>query len=465
MSTKNRELYESWPEWKAVLTLALPSVLVQIVMVIYNMTDTFFIGLAGSDAMTSAVTVCMPAFLFLTAIANLFGIGAAGAVSRSLGKDKSRRAKNISRFGFWGSLALGGAYVLFAFFFRHIFVDLLGGRAPEVHPLALEYILITVVIAGVPTVLNNYLAHLIRAEGRSGLASVGLAAGGILNMILDPLFMFVILTPGHEVAGAAIATGLSNVLTLVYYIVLILHLRTKGETLFSFHLRREMFGDFVPREVIRTGLPACVMTLFENISYAVLENIILGAGVAAQAGLGVAKKINMLAHSMVRGVSQGVLSLIGYTYAEGARIRMKKVVRITATLSVAISAVCMTVFLLFGAQLSGLFLRSGETTLNYATRFLHILCIGAPFSALAYTVISFFQATNRSQYSFLLAILRKGVLDIPLMFLLASAARHTGAVWATPIADVICCAAAVIMLVLWLKAHARKNKFSPRLSL
>ena len=453
-----RELYESKPALQAVLRLALPSVLVQIVLVIYNMADTFFIGLVNNNAMTAAITVCTPAFMFLSAIANLFGIGAAGAMSRALGSQDFARGKNASRFSFWGCVCLSGIYVLGVFFFVDLFVNLLGGIAPEVHVYARQYLLVTVALCGIPTAFSNYMAHIIRSEGRSAAASIGLAAGGILNILLDPLLMFVLLPRGSEVLGAAIATGLSNCLTVLYYFFVVRSMRHQEKTVISFHFRKEMFSDGLPGEILRTGLPACVMTLFENISYAVLENFIALAGVAAQAGLGVAKKINMLAHSIVRGMSQGVLSLIGYNYANGNRKRMQSVIQITASLSVSISLLCMLTFLLFGHSIVAVFLPAAGPSQDFAVHFLHVLCLGAPFSAFAYTVISFFQATMQGGKSLLLALLRKGILDIPLMFVFQACFRYEGAVWVTPLADFICCTAAALLLQLWLRQHMQETE-------
>ena len=160
------------------------------------------------------------------------------------------------------------------------------------------------------------------------------------------------------------------------------------------------------------------MTLLENISYAVLESLMSAAGTAMQAGIGVAKKVNMLSHCIVRGMAQGVLPLIGYNYASKNRQRMRQVVTLSTLISTAVAGVCTLLCLVFSEAFIGVFIQSGAGSLEYGARFLRILCLGAPFSACAYACISFFQAVGRGKKSFLLAILRKGILDIPLMFLL-----------------------------------------------
>lgn len=448
---EKQNLFENTPVPRAIVELAIPSVIGQIILVVYNMADTFFVGLTGSDAMITAATVCMPAFMFLSAISNLFGVGGASVISRALGVRDRERAERVSSFAVWGCLLVSLIYSLGAWVFLDIFVDLLGGSNPAIHDYACTYLMVTVVFGGAVTAMNTLLAHLIRAEGSSFQASVGIAIGGILNIGLDPLFMFVLLKPGNEILGAALATSLSNFIALIYFIVLIMRKRE------NFCLRVKpsvaMLQGNIPRNVLSVGLPACLMTLCENISYAVLDNLMVQAGIAAQAGIGVAKKVNMLAHSIVRGMTQGVLPLIGYSYAAGKRRRMKEAVFLSGGMSVLVSLVCMIVSLTLSTQLIEIFIKNSSDSVAYGAKFLKILCVGAPFSACAYTIISFFQATGCGEKSLVLALLRKGVLDIPLMFLLSRLVPVFGIVAATPIADVLCCITALILFFLFLKKH------------
>ena len=450
--SREKYLFESSPVIEAIMRLAFPTVIGQIILVIYNMADTFFIGMTGDSAKLTAVTICMPAFMFLSAISNLFGVGGASAIARALGAKNTKRAADTAAFSLWMCVAVTLAYSALAWFLRDRFVDLLGGSQPEVHLYSVRYLTVTVVIGGFGTALNALLAHLIRAEGRSVQASVGIAMGGILNIALDPLFMFVLLPEGREVLGAAIATAVSNFLSMLYFAVIIALRREKSVLRFKPSAR--MWTDGLPGDIIKVGLPACLMTLFENISYAILDNLMAGYRVVAmQAGVGVAKKVNMLAHCMVRGMSQGVLPLIGYNYSSGNRRRMRKSVLMAMSISVALACIWMTASLVFSRPLVALFIQDDPETVRYGALFLRILCIGGPFSACAYTVISFFQATGKGKRSFVLAILRKGILDIPLMFLLRKFIPVTGIVMATPIADIVCCAAAIVMFRRFMVTH------------
>ena len=445
-------LFEQSPIMKAIFRLAIPTVIGQVILVIYNMADTFFIGLTGSDAKITAATVCMPAFMFLSAISNLFGVGGASVISRALGSHDTKRVRQASAFACWGCVALTLIYSLLALLFQHTFIDMLGGKAPIVHGYAQSYLLITVIIGGLVTSMSTLLSHLIRSEGRSMQASMGIMLGGLLNIALDPLFMFVLLKPGQEIIGAAVATTLSNCISLLFFIF-VLH-RNRDCSALRFRPSKAMLEQSVVADILSAGLPACLMTLLENISYAVLDNLMSAFGMACQAGLGVAKKINMLAHCMVRGMAQGVLPLIGYNYAARNYHRMKNAILYSGALSITLALLWMAGCLIFSEELVSIFIQNnGSESLHQGARFLRILCVGGPFSACAYAIISFFQATGKGMRSFFLAILRKGLLDIPMMFALNGAIPIYGIVMATPITDVICSIVAVIFFVRFLQEH------------
>ena len=195
-SVDKKELFEEAPIMTALLKLAIPTVMGQIILVVYNMADTFFISLTNSNEKITAVTVCMPAFMFLTAISNLFGIGGSSVISRALGKMNNSRAKHTSAFSFRGCFAVALLYSVLVLIVIDPFVNFLGGSYHEqVHGLSRQYIFITIILGGLFTSLSVLMSHLVRSFGLAVHASVGVILGGVLNMALDPLFMYVILPP------------------------------------------------------------------------------------------------------------------------------------------------------------------------------------------------------------------------------------------------------------------------------
>ncbi len=454
---KKEELFESTSIFKALFELALPTVFGQIILVIYNMADTYFVGLTKSNHMLTAVTICMPAFMILTAMANLFGVGGSSVIARALGKANYDRAKSTCAFSFWGCTVFTLLYSTLIYVFIDPIINALGGTDPIVHKYAKTYLLYTVVFGGLFTSMNALMAHLVRSEGKAIHASVGVVIGGVFNIVLDPIFMFVILEAGNEIAGAAIATALSNVISFLYYVVIFIASK-KEQSILNIKLSKQSFQNNIPACVFDAGLPACIMTLAENISYAILDKLMSYNGLAAQTGIGVAKKVNMLAHSIVRGVTQGALPLLGYSYSCGNRIKTRKTVGATVLLSASGAMLCTVINLLFANSVIGIFIHSTNEAHIYGIKFLRILCVGAPFSAITYTFISFFQAVGHGKKSFILALLRKGILDIPLMFVLRKVISMYGIVLATPITDAICFIVSLCVYSKFEEKHLFTNK-------
>lgn len=486
LDAKKKDLFENKPVLKAIFSLAIPSIIGQLILVIYNMTDTFFIGQASrlidpalSSELVAGVTICMPVYMILTAISNLFGIGAASVISRSLGKNNPWRAKNSSRFAFWACLFTTLFYCLLVLLISGPLASFLSGNAPATAEFAKQYIIYCVVVFGVPTALNTLFSHLMRAQGKSLHASIGIVIGGLLNCALDPLFMFVFFKIEDAAIAAALATGVSNTIALIYYLVLFYY--SRKTSVISLKFSKKAFSEGIPLEVMEIGLPACLMTLCENISYMILDNLVgtviiakevseetLASSAAALAGVGVAKKINMFAHSVVRGMSQGVLPLIGYNKSSGNRKRMKQIVYTSGSISLVVALMCMVVSLIFARPLSQIFVHEQEA-ISRAAEFLGILCIGAPFSAIAYTVISFFQAVGKAWRSLLLALLRKGILDIPMMYIFYAISISSNNVygpeliiWATPIADMACFALSLVLFFIYLHNNGQNKIVTPK---
>lgn len=208
--------------------------------------------------------------------------------------------------------------------------------------------------------------------------------------------MFVILDEGNEVLGTAIATCLFNFIACIYYFLLIKY-KYKKTTYICLRFDKTIFSDEIPKDVISVGLPACVMTTFENISYGVLENLVASYGIMYQAGLGVAKKINMLSHNCVRGLTQGVLSLLAYNYSSKNNKRMNSILNATLLIAIIFSSLWLATNFIFSNELVSIFLHTENSTKLLAIKFLKTLCIGCPFSACAYTFVSYFQAVGKGK--------------------------------------------------------------------
>ena len=441
-------LFAEAPVRKAVLTLAIPTVISQLITVVYNMADTFFIGQLNDPLQVAAATIAMPCFMFLTAFANLFGLGGSSLISRCLGMDNRDKARSTAAFCIWTGLIVAFLYGIGILLLEPVLFPILGAKA-ETWGYLKEYVFWTIGVGAVPTVMNAEFAHLIRSEGYSRQAGLGVALGGILNIALDPLFIF---TFRLNIAGAAIATMLSNLIAMLYFIAFLLHIRKK--TVITLNPKAYSVKQKIPLEVLTVGLPGFVMTMMSTISNTALNHIVAGYSTTAIAGMGIAKKIDLLAYAIAQGMTQGTLPLIGYNYSSGNHSRMKSAIKAAFFYSF-IVAVCGTILLyFFAAPIAGSFISDTETV-GYGQKFLKIICLACPTTAVNFMCITVFQAIGKRVQPLFLSLLRKGSLDIVFMLLLNKAMGISGIAWATPFADWI---AFVISLALIIPSLKRLNK-------
>ncbi len=439
------ELFERMPVASAIVLLAIPTIISQIIHVVYSIADTFFIGQLNDPNQVAAATLIMPPFLLLAAISNLFGIGGASLISRSLGAGDREKARRCAAFCMWSAAGVAFIYGLAMFLFRSTIFPILGSDE-YTYGYCTAYALWTLAIGAVPTVLNPCLAHMVRAEGYSKEASFGVAMGGILNMALDPLFIFPL---GMGVAGAAIATMLSNLAATVYFIILIMKKRDVMTIRFS--PRNYTVKGGIPKEVLLVGLPSCLLMLMSTLSNTILNKLVVSYSNQTIAGMGIGKKIDTFAFAFTNGMTQGVLPLIGYNYASGDHERMRKAARLSFLFAFGLAAASAVFLFTCAVPLVRAFI-DDAATVAYGQHVLKIICVTVPCTSVTMMIITMFQATGQKVKPMLVSLMRKGCLDIPFMFLMDHLYGADGIPFATPIADVLAMIiAAAVFIPYWRK--------------
>lgn len=311
------ELFEKMPVPKAVATLAVPTIIGQIVTMIYNLADTFFVGQMGNPYMVAAVSLVSPWFNLLTALGNLFGLGGGSLISRMIGSNNHRDVKYVSAFSIWGGGITTLLFSLLTYLFRHPLLSFLGASSGT-YGYAQSYLLWVVVLGGVPTMLSLTMGNLLRSEGHARQASIGMMFGGILNVVLDPVLIFGF----HlDVAGAAIATACSNLASVVFFIVI--YLRLKKRTAVS--LRPNYFSFRFIRQIFSVGLASALATTLGNASNMVIVKLAAGYGDIPVAAYGIVKRIDQFPLNISMGLCQGFMPLVGYNFASGNYKRMREV--------------------------------------------------------------------------------------------------------------------------------------------
>lgn len=414
MKNDKTELFETMPVGKALFTMAIPCIVSQLVTMIYNLADTFFIGMSNDPYKVAAASAVGVLYFMLNALSNLFGVGGGSLLSRLLGEKREVEAKHVSVFSLYGSLVVATIYATVCFIFTEPFVRLLGASDNTIG-YASSYMFWVVVVGAIPSTLSITMSHLLRSAGYSKESGAGLAIGGIANMLFDPLFMFVILPKGNEVTGAALATLLSNVISLLYF--LWVYYKLKGKTVLSIspkyiHLEKKLVGD-----IFSIGLPSALTTLLANVASIMKNNLTSGYGDIELAAYGIVMKIDMLPLNIGMGLCQGMMPLVAYNYAAGNYPRMKKFTKAAQMTGVAIAAICIVVFEVFSPQIIWLFIRD-EATIAYGKNFLRIACLATPFIISNFQKIFCLQAMGKGKESLILGVCRQGLFAIPILLVL-----------------------------------------------
>lgn len=446
------QLFESARVPRAVLSLSLPSILSQLISLIYSMADTFFVGQLGDPNQVAAVSLAAPMLLVLTALANLFGIGAASTASRFMGAKDYDSAKRVTAFGFYTSLAIAVLLSILAFIFSDFLMGILGATA-DTKDFTRGYLFWVFVLGGAPLLLSMVLSHFVRADGSPKTAGFGLSLGGVLSLILNPIMIFDF-GFGLGVVGAAIGTFLANMVTLVFF--LRYFVVNRKSVIVSIDPRWYTLKRGIAGEALLIGLPGMLQTLLAAVSNAALNQLAKEHGSEVVAAIGVAKRIDNLPMSVTIGFAQGVMPLLAYNYTAKNNQRLKSASRFALTLAVGFSILCVAVFMLFPSSLVGIFIRE-SVTVSRGIYFLRVMCVSTPLMAVGFHMITLFQAAGQSRPALVLSVLRKGLVDIPLMFLFNMVYPLFGLAFVQPATEFVAMAVAVIFYFRFVRRMARAN--------
>lgn len=334
-----KELFETVPVHRAVAALAIPSVISQVVSIIYNLADTFYIGQFGNPYMVAGVTLVSPWFNLLTALGNLFGIGGSSLISRQLGSGQHKAVKQVAAFSFYGGMAATFLFSMLSLCFRVPLLRFLGA-SDENFAYAQTYLLWVAVIGGILTMLSMTLAHLLRSEGHAKHASAGMMFGGLLNIILDPLLMF---SAGMGFVGSAVATAISNLASVLFFLMIFYRLR--GKTMLSLSVRN--FSMKFARPIFSVGIASAMMTVLANASNMVIVKLASGYGDISVAAYGIVKRIDLFPLGICMGLCQGFMPLVGYNYAAQNYKRMRQISVFSWKTAMAIAACFVVCFFSF----------------------------------------------------------------------------------------------------------------------
>ncbi len=444
------ELFENAPIPRAMAVMAIPTIFSQLVTLVYNMADTWFIGLTNDPYKVAASSLVLTLYLLTVGIANLFGTGGGSLISRLLGEKREEEARKVSAASIYWAAGAALTYSVLCFFFRGPILRFLGASG-RTEGFARDYMLWVLVIGGLPTVLSMTMAHLLRSVGSSRQAGFGLGMGGILNIILDPIFMFVILPDGQQVKGAAMATMLSNTCSMMYFSSVILKMgkdavKAGEKAVLTFRRDLGMPDRESVASLFSVGIPAAATLWLFDIANMVLNMRAAGHGDLELAAMGIVIKVERLPLNTGVGICLGMVPLLGYNYAAKNYRRLDEVFAFGRLAGLVVALLCVIFYRSFAGDIIRAFIRDPETV-RIGTQILSARCFATPLMFLCFSMVHFFQAIGRGSVSFMLAAVRQLGFNIPLLLILDHFFGMDGIVWTQFIADIF--TVIVTYLVYW----------------
>lgn len=431
---KNIDVFEKDPIPKAVFKLALPTVLSMIVAVFYNMVDTFFVGRTGDPNQVAAVSVATPVFLFFMAAGNIFGMGGSSFLSRALGEKQYDKAKKISSFCLYAGFATGviGAILMLTFMAQILNAV---GTSENTFGFAKSY-LSWIAYGGPAIVISTAFTNLIRGEGAAQSSMKGMMAGTVANIILDPIFILDsflgIPCLGLGVAGAAIATVIGNLVSILFFFI---HVCKPGSVL-TLSPKYFAIRNGILKGVLLIGLPASITNILMSLSNILMNTFLVTYGDVAVAGMGIAMKANMLVVFVQLGLGAGVQPLVGYNFGARNFRRMKDTMKFAVLCNTVAGLILTAAYFGFTRQIVSVFI-GDEAVIEMGMKMLRALMYSSSFLGILFVLNFSFQAMGKAKESLALAISRQGFVFVPCTIIMNKLIGLEGLILSQPIADIV----------------------------
>lgn len=428
---------------QVVVKNAIPAIAAMLMVMIYNLADTFFVAQTHNDYMVAAVSLATPVFLIFMSLGTLFGIGGTSVISRALGAGRPEYAKKVSAFCMWACVVVGAVMMIAFWVFMEPLLVLLGTSADTVD-YTRTYLNI-VVSCGIFSMISNCYSNIIRAEGKANVAMTGTILGNLLNVILDPIMISVF---HWDVAGAAIATVIGNVVGAVYYLVYF----WRGKSSLSIQVKDVSLKDGILTGVLAIGIPAALSSLLMSVSQIITNSQMAVHGDLAVAAYGVASKVLMIVTMVGIGLGQGIQPVLGYCYGAKDHKRFRGVLKFSAVFGLLLCAVVALGCFAFTQPIVKIFLTEASA-LTDGVSFTRIMLTTAWLFGLYYVLLNALQAMGAAKPSFAVSVCRQGVIYIPAVFLMGAVMGQSGLVWAQPVADVLSLVLVAVLLAFQMRSE------------
>ncbi|HIR92816.1 MAG TPA: MATE family efflux transporter [Candidatus Egerieimonas intestinavium] len=420
---------------KTYLKLSFPVVLGSLVSIIYNITDTFFIAQTQNTELVTGVSLCTPVFTLLMALGNIFGQGGNSVISRLLGQKNLSAAKKASSFCFYAALFSGFLLGFFLLSFRTPALKFLGADS-TVFSYASDYY--SVMALGAPLAVFSFVPmNLLRSEGMAVCSMAGTIGGSVINMLLDPIFIFHFRWGS---AGAAAATVIGYLFSDLFYAAVIL----KKSRLLSLNLQNARISFPLIREITGIGASAALSNVTQSVAQVLTNQFLLPYGNLSIAAMGIAQKINLIVLLVITGFSFGGLPLIGYFFGGKQSQKLKRLIGFSFSFLLSVTAILSLLVFLGAPFLLSCFM-ADPSIIQAGTLMLRLQVFSMVFVAIALYITVFFQAVGRVKSTLLLSGSRQGFVFLLVLPLSAWLLGYLGVLWAQSISNMLTALAAIIL--------------------
>lgn len=437
---KKMMLLGSAPIPKALLSLGLPTMIGMLINALYNLVDTYFVGGLGTDQM-GAVTVAFPLGQIVVGLGLLFGNGAAAYLSRLLGRGDKNTANKVASTALYSSVVIGAIMIVGSVVFLKPILRQIGA-IDSVMPYAITYTTIYITFS-IFNVFNVTMNNIVSSEGAAKTAMCALMSGALLNVILDPIFIYAF---DLGVAGAAIATAISQIVSTMVYLYYIL----RKKSVFNFHIKECCFSKEIMSEILKIGIPTLVFQILTSLSISMINNAAKEYGGSALAAMGPLTKIMSMGTLVVFGFLKGFQPIAGFSYGAKKFDRLHEAIKTSIIWSTLFCVIFGLIAAIFPSQIMSLFTKGDIEMVRIGAIALRANALSFMLFGF-YTVYSFlFLVMGKAKEGCILGACRQGICFVPVILILPRLFGLSGILYAQPIADVL---SAVITLFMAIHLH------------
>ena len=447
MSSKNNkmELLGNAPIPKALISMGIPTMLGMMVNAIYNLVDAYFVGGLGTSQM-GAISVVYPLGQVVVGLGLLFGNGAASYLSRLLGKGDKEKANQVASTALYSSITVGVIMIIFSMIFLHPILKLLGAT-DSIMPYAVTYASIYIVSC-IFNVFNVTMNNIVTSEGAAKTTMLALMAGAILNIGLDPVFIYVL---DMGVAGAAIATAISQIISTLVYLTFVL----RKKSIYNFRIKNCTFTKEIISEIFKIGIPTLVFQILTSLSISLVNTQARPYGDSVIAGMGAVTRVVSMGSLMVFGFIKGFQPIAGYSYGAKKFDRLHEAIKTSIIWSTAFCVIYGLVLTIFSKGIISQFTKGDLEMIRVGTQSLRINGISFMLFGFYTVYSSLFLALGKGKEGFILGACRQGICFVPVILVLPMIWGLNGILYAQPVADVL---SAIITVFMAIHLHRELNE-------